>query len=268
VNYEIQKASPLLQPFVKQYWTMEACMNEKEHVQRIIPSALVELNFFFADRPKAENSKNDYPSSSVLTGQQSSFFDIIVSGNLDMFSVSFQPGGAHCFFNIQTDEILDQKVALQDLDPKNCERIEEELFSASSFKQRISIFEKYLISKLSNWDPLLFERIKASISGINEQVDNIGLKQLASEAYLSTKQFERVFNRLIGISPKKFQRIIRFQRLLHLKQLQPELSLTSLAYTSGYYDQAHMIHEFKKLTGMTPKELLESEEGVISDYFS
>ena len=81
--------------------------------------------------------------------------------------------------------------------------------------------------------------------------------ELSSIACLSKKQFERLFNSLVGVNPKEYTRIVRFQKALELMQHQSgEINQEQIAYASGYADQSHFIREFKKFSGYTPTSLL------------
>lgn len=123
---------------------------------------------------------------------------------------------------------------------------------------------KRLLTKKTNYK---LPRIAASVNQINIARNTKQIPALAFEACLSRKQFERNFTELIGISPKQFLRVIRFQRALFIQQYNSSLKLTELAADAGYYDQSHMISEFKQLSGYTPKQYFSQCEP-FSDYFS
>ena len=81
---------------------------------------------------------------------------------------------------------------------------------------------------------------------------------LSSSCCLGKKQFEREFNLHIGMNPKEYARIVRFQKALkQMQHQQGRINQADLAYTCGYADQSHLIREFKKLCGYTPLSLLE-----------
>jgi AraC-like DNA-binding protein len=84
----------------------------------------------------------------------------------------------------------------------------------------------------------------------------IRVSQLAECANLSLRQFERRFKILLGISPKRLARLIRFEAIRD--QLLEEVFYhpNVLAYTFGYTDEAHFIHDFKKIAGMTPSDFV------------
>jgi AraC-like DNA-binding protein len=87
----------------------------------------------------------------------------------------------------------------------------------------------------------------------------LSAKQLSEKINISQRQLSRRFNSYVGISPKEFIRTNRFiYSLKHLKKY-PAINLTEIAYESGYYDQAHFIRECKEFSGLTPGELIASE---------
>jgi AraC-like DNA-binding protein len=69
---------------------------------------------------------------------------------------------------------------------------------------------------------------------------------------LGIKQFERIFSKYVGVNPKKFASIVRFQNVLQTNS-KGKRRLSQIAVYNGYYDQSHFIHDFKSLTGLTPK---------------
>ena len=101
------------------------------------------------------------------------------------------------------------------------------------------------------------KRIDAAIQRIYI-TPQISVNELSSIACLSKKQFERLFLSFVGINPKEYTRIVRFQKALAQMQHQAgkEINQAQIAYTSGYADQSHFIREFKKLCGYTPVSLL------------
>lgn len=105
------------------------------------------------------------------------------------------------------------------------------------------------------------------IRKINERKGEVRISDLSEAAHLSYKQFKRVFTEYIGVNPKDFLRIVRFQHALFVLQSSPDMNFSQLAYECGYYDQPHLINEFKIFTGYTPKEY-QAICTPYSDYFS
>ena len=76
---------------------------------------------------------------------------------------------------------------------------------------------------------------------------------------LGIKQFERTFSKYVGVNPKKFASIIRFQNVIQMKSKHKK-SMSQIAFDNGYYDQSHFLHDFKSLTGLTPKDFFNTQE--------
>ena len=83
---------------------------------------------------------------------------------------------------------------------------------------------------------------------------------------MSRRQFERVFAQDIGISPKQYLKIIRFQYCIFQKQQNVRLNMTGLTYESGYFDQSHFVNDFKSMCGLTPRQYF-TENEACSDFF-
>ena len=89
------------------------------------------------------------------------------------------------------------------------------------------------------------------------EILQISVTELSSIACLSKKQFEREFQSHVGMNPREYTRIVRFQKALAQMQYQPNgINQAQIAYASGYADQSHLIREFKRLCGYTPMSLL------------
>ena len=84
----------------------------------------------------------------------------------------------------------------------------------------------------------------------------IRMEQLANQACLSLRQFERRFKRLTGFTAKTIARLIRFETIRHHLLTQPAARLTDLAYDAGFHDQAHWINDFKALAGCSPQQFV------------
>jgi len=238
-------------------------------MQRVVPSGSMELTFYLKTKPRIKQvGQADFQAHSMITGQLIQPYDVEVSDDLDLFSVTFQPHGAMRFFDLPLTELMNYSVALSELIGKEAEALEDEFYLACSFRERIRIAEKFILKRIIRQDKNVdYERIHHCIRQVNQFKGKIKIAHLADEVCLSRKQFERIFSHNIGTSPKQFLKIVRFQNAIFHKQQEPDLALTSLAYLCGYCDQPHMINDFKVLSGSTPSEFFGSCTPY-SDYFS
>lgn len=247
---------------------MESCVPAgKAHIQRIVPSGLLELIFYFGDKPGTTTHPTSTNENTLITGQLNEYYDIEITGKMSLFSVIFQPHGLSVFLDIPLQELYNQHVPLRFILRNDADAIESKLFEAKSFTERIAIVERYFFKILENRDfNYDFNRISSSIARINQSGGLVNIDDLASEACYSRKQFERHFSKWMGTSPKQFLKIVRFQHAIDKKSKNKSSNLTDLTYQCGYYDQAHMINDFQQLSGMTPKQYFDVCEPY-SDYF-
>lgn len=239
----------------------------QSHTQRIIPTGLIELTIYLGDKPISSDRGSLTSEVSLLSGQQKTPYDLVVAGAVTVFSITFHPQGAQAFFNIPMDELYDQTISLRSIQKAFVDQVETELYEAASFADRVGIMNQFLwllLTKNGTRDEQ--PRLVDSLATIDQSMGMVDINTLARKACLSRKQYERIFKANVGVSPKRFLRIIRLQHALFKKQINPKMSLTALAYDCGYYDQSHMINDFKLLTGMSPRKYF-SDCDAYSDYF-
>ena len=260
--------SEALAPYIKRYWAIENTLDKGEKcVQRIIPTGLPELLLYFTPRPKMLTVNKYLTDNAALYGHQNDFYDMELTGNLSVFSIVFRPQGLMRFFKFPLHEICNQNVPLQHIIGQSGRDLEEKMGEAATFHQRVKVAENYLWNLLKpDYLDYEFRRMNHVVELIGQTYGKINIRRMASEACLCRRQFERIFAEHIGISPKQYLKIIRFQYAIFQKQQNANLDMIELSYKSGYFDQSHFINDFKSLSGLTPKQYF-SENAVCSDYF-
>lgn len=261
--------SPILAPYIKQYWTIQTTLpGEVPYTFRTIPSGLTEFMFYFGGKPKINNSSKSIDSNFIVSGHQKQFEDLIIDSEMTIFSIVFHPQGLMRFLQLPLNELFNQHVSLAQVAPKLCSELLPRLTDAKSFQARVALVEHFLIQQLRHHTTTPnFPRISHVIKQILHKQGQVSIDELAHEACFSRRQFERVFSELIGQSPKQYLKTVRLQQTLHLKKQNQHLSIADLAFIGGYYDQAHLTNEFKLLTGLTPKQYFTSCSP-FSDLFS
>lgn len=269
MGFYFAKPSRVLSPFVKQYWGLDDCLKPgEEHVQRIVPNGLMDLTFYLGDKPQLINHSQQSLENAVLAGHSKRPHDLIVTGNMQLFAVSFNPLGASAFFDLPMNELFECIVPLRFILKEKIDRLEDELSGTTDFTGKVGVVEDFLLKQLAEkggcWRQ---KRMQESIALINESIGMVDVDALAASACLSRKQYERNFQEMVGASPKQFMRIVRFQYAIHYKSRYPQASLTGVACECGFFDQSHMISEFRDFSGLTPKQYF-AECEPFSDYFS
>lgn len=253
---QIIQPSEILKHYVNYYYILESNSQlEYFEKQRVYPYGTVVLVFHY-NQPylfQKRNEPAEIEPRTVICGQQTTYYDLAPSGKVGMVFVVFRPFGAGMFFKIPMHEIEDKNIAFEYIVNNEANEIEDKIQNASSNLDRIMIIEKYLQKKLLQ-NKNDGNQVIAAINKVNETNGRITVSRLANIACLGIKQFERKFSTLVGLNPKQFLRIVRFQNILKIKKKRHLPDYTTLALECGYYDQSHFINDFKLITGITPKE--------------
>ena len=267
--YQFIKPSNILEPFIKHYWVLEERKPKGICLPRIYPTGFTELILHYGDKYlHIDQHKNSTEQPRFyFTGQSNSYYGISPTGAIGFIAITFKPDAAKLFFKIPVSELENKFVALEDILGNPMKELEYKLQIAKNYVERIRIIEKFLIKQLNELYTEYYKRINYSINKINQNKGLISVESLAQHACLSTKQFNRTFTDYVGMKPKQFTRIVRFQNAIYNQQTKSIKNLTELAYKCGYFDQAHFTNDFKSLTGYSPKEFFKMGEPY-SDYFS
>ena len=248
------KPTEILSKYIKNYFIVETD-NSEDFLpkERVYPCGYVTMVFHYGSPSefRKKNSDKYIEPNLVICGQQTNYYDLSLSGKTGMILIVFRPHGVKSFFNFPITELLNQNLSLQDLANNEADELEDKLFNSPNNKQRIIHLENFLVKRLIYTNE--FERVEHAVKMIENSKGQMKAQSIAHEVCLGIKQFERTFSKYVGINPKKFASIVRFQNVLQMKRKHKNTSMSQLAFDNGYYDQAHFIHDFKSLTGLTPK---------------
>ncbi|MDQ0492329.1 helix-turn-helix domain-containing protein [Paenibacillus brasilensis] len=169
-----------------------------------------------------------------------------------IFAVRFFPGGAHYFHGMPTHLFTGGLFRLEDIWPENIEIISERIFEARDFNERVRVMDEYLIQLLLRRRTNDCDLMKNLLHRIFVSSGGMSVKELAEREAISERQLNRKFGQWIGISPKKFSEVVRFQSVLHSIQSGDPLDWTELALKHSFFDQAHLIRDFRRFYGDSP----------------
>ncbi|MBZ2188999.1 AraC family transcriptional regulator [Alcanivorax sp. JB21] len=177
-----------------------------------------------------------------------------------VMGASFLPGGSLPFLGGSARVLHNETLDLDAFWGARSHQLHEQLLSASDDAQRFSLLESALLQQL----------IASPHPAVTEAVARLSLNPaqrispLANELGLGQRRFQQIFTETVGVPPKVFARIQRFSNLLYRTTNLQEADWSLLALDNGYYDQAHLIREFRALSGMTPEAYLRSERRMIN----
>ena len=223
---------------------------------RVLPDTCVELFVNYAGPGQTVTGGNMVKHANCfIVSRMSRYMDVQNQEHWGFISVCFHPGAAAHFFPVAMHEVSDMVVGLNDLWKETAAELEERVAGANNNDERVLILQHYLIQQLKKQEKP-DESIEHWLWQVNFYKGQLSVEGLSKKVNISQRQLGRRFNQAVGLSPKEYSRVARFiHSLAHLKKY-PSITLTEIAYESGYYDQAHFIHDYRIYAGLTPGELI------------
>jgi len=173
---------------------------------------------------------------------------------MDCFAIFFQPSGFHALFGIPMTVLADQALEARSILGRGVEELEKQLAEIGDFEGRVRVAEDFIRRQA------IRELPQDGVSAVALHILRSGgrghVRDFAEWAGLSGRQLERRFLRQIGVVPKQFARIVRFDAALKAKLRCPVQSWADVAFQCGYYDQTHMISDFRLLASASPVQLI------------
>ncbi len=185
-------------------------------------------------------------------------YDMEIPGLLRTFSARLQPAAASQLFGIDPGKLIDT------FQPLNLPAgLIEELHAAPDFASMVAPVDQWLAGLAKGKRGT--DAVTAAANHLRHARGIISVQQLADEAGLSLRQFQRRFQALTGLNPKHYARLCRIGQAVHRKELEPAASWTDLALECGYADQSHFIRDFKALTGTVPRSFLRGQTPILRE---
>jgi AraC-like DNA-binding protein len=192
---------------------------------------------------------------SVIIGPQYTRVNIMVKKTLRAVRVDFCPGGLHRLLVIPMTRLFDEGLDTMDIWGHEVRSVNEQISNTEDMQERAGIVERFLLQKAAGRKTL--QPLDEALRMLMKSDGKLPIENIASLACLSLRQFERKCAERLGLSPKMFARIVRFSKAYRIREAQPGITWTSIAYEAGYYDQMHLIRDFKEFAGVTPSLLEE-----------
>jgi len=257
----------VLAPFVDCLWLLEDAAPPVQSAPEIVlPDGRIEVVFHFGTPPaRAEAGVFTRQCEALLVGQMTRHVELMTTGALGMVAARFKPFGAAHFFRAPLAELTDQVADLSAVIGRVAAQVREMIANAPSHTARLALLEGFLLARLRGAPDPTVERATDLLH--RTATDGIRTGALAKQIGVSERQLERKFRERVGVSAKTLQQLSRFQRFVRLIQSTRAGSLTDAALSCGYYDQAHLIREFKRFAGRTPSAFI-AESHQLSDQFT
>lgn len=219
----------------------------------VIPDGCIDI-LFYCDPVR--------PYASVC-GTVLKYKKINFQANCEYFGVRFLPKQETQHFKYSMKEVIDCQIPLADMitiEPTIMER----LINEQDFRGRIKLFKEEIGNNIFACNDLP-AIIDYSLNKIYSTKGNVNMNQLAVETGYSTRYLRKQFDAHVGMPPKLFSQIVRFQNSLHMLLNKKFFTVWDVINENGYYDQSHLINEFKKFGYLTPNKFMHTVSKKLSD---
>jgi len=244
-DYQEFPPSPALAGHVRCYWrgVSRLAPGEAPPPQRVLPDGCTDIVLHLTNAGHALRSAQ-------VVGTMTRPLTFSLAETSEHLGIRFHPGCASAFFGISADELTDRSAGLDTLWAGA--DAGEQLAGQRSLDARLRWLERQLLRRLDRvaGTALLTKRVAALIreTGGRLRIDELTARTGCTRQHL-------------GVSPKHYARIERFVQLAKRVDRTPAAGWADLAAEHGYYDQAHLIHEFREFTGLAPETYLATEAG-------
>ncbi|TMU85841.1 AraC family transcriptional regulator [Bacillus sp. BHET2] len=244
-NYQEYNPNHALSPYVACYWSLDYYASDTPETHRILPDGCVDI---IVDLTASSPSKGAF-----ITGLMTRFETLTFTNEQHFFGIRLFSKHARGFLHYPVQEFIDDRVYLEDVWGMEGLLFTEEIQEALGTLERMDIVETKLIHLLrSLGNHRIPDSLQTSLHYIFMNHGMNSIQTLAEKVSYSERTIRRVFKEELGVSPKEFSRIIRFQSMLKNLHSVQNGSLMEVALHYGYYDHAHFTNEFKHFYGLVP----------------
>jgi len=171
---------------------------------------------------------------------------------LSNMGVQFKPGGVFAFFGGSARAFENAHIALADLWGADAERLHQRVVQAPTPDDKIAILFRAMVQRFE--ERARHPAVEIALSLFGRSPHRVSVTAAAHEAEVSPKTLIRLFAEQVGMTPKSYLRVARFQRVLGRVHKAANVDWMEVVERHGYYDQPHFIREFKEFSGFTPGE--------------
>lgn len=230
-------------------------------VDRFLPNGDTEILIDFHDAPQFVYDNDTLKEIQACnhvwaSGLRTEPITIPSGTDAAMMVIAFKKGKAAPFFPFPMNEIADSVVDADLVWDSDFGRLREKLLGTKDLDQRFTMVEDFLINKfLGQLD--MNPCVAFAVTEMTNNPDQIRIAAMNHRIGYSQKHFTEMFRKQVGVTPKSYLKIMRFQKAIRTIDLSQSPDWGRISQDCGFYDQAHFINDFKHFSGFTPAKYAE-----------
>lgn len=267
MEYRELAPPPVLTPFVAAFWTLRGAAPAPS-VELVLPDGCAEIVVHRTGRFRewhASGGVQEQPAA-IVAGVMDRAVALSPADSFETIGVRLMPYGLARLSAHPLDAIGRQLASAEAVLSPAVTRLLSTVGQADSLEDAVRILRHGLSEVFARAQPPPASVI-AAVRRIRHTAGAIQMDRLARETGVTGRALERFFDLWVGLSPKRYARIVRFHRAVAALVSAPDLPGAAVAVEYGYYDQAHLTRDFKAFTGSAPRALLTGRLGALTRHF-
>lgn len=241
------------------------------NLDRFLPDGNTEIIIDLTERPQSIYDNESLQAIQTcryawVSGVRTQPITIPSGNGSRMLIIAFKKGKASPFYSFPMSNLTDTVVQADLVFGRSFHDLRERLLAAKSIDRMFRLVEKFLLQQAGA--ALQADGAAAcveyAVASMVREPTLRRLHRLSDELGYSQKHFIELFRQHVGVSPKQYLKIMRFQRTIRSIETKGSIHWSRIALESGFYDQAHFIHDFKQFSGFTPNEYIRRKTGVLN----
>ncbi|MBE9399537.1 AraC family transcriptional regulator [Pontibacterium sp. N1Y112] len=254
INLTLHKPAAALHPFVKDYWFISGTAGTSPKTEYLPADTGCGITFNFGDSILMGETLTN--QCCVVNGPNTRSMPLHLGSHVDALGIRFHPGMGYPFFQQPLTDFPEPIEPHSQLTLRlTLNHIYDQLAKAQHPSERTLLLDDWLLHHLTH-SLSIQPDLTAALNWLEQQPQD-PIANLPHHVDLGQRQLERVFKQWVGISPKQYHRIVRINTVRSsLRNQSHDIRLSDEAINAGYFDQAHMSREFKRVVGLTPGQYL------------
>jgi len=246
---------PALRPFLKSVWAAdERAFRGGADRELVLPTGAMHV-VFRLDHPLhlfdgLEDRCGRTLDHAIVGGARAAFYVRDISKPMRSVGAQLQPCAAEVLLGVPASELADRHTPLVELWGRAAHEVHERLLEAGHPERRLDVFESLLAARL----PKVRGVHPAVAHALSRFAATTNMRKVVEESGYSHRRFIALFRQAVGLTPKLYSRVLRFQGALERAAAKSDAPWIDLALEAGYRDQSHFNREFREFAGLPPGE--------------
>lgn len=266
MEYQKILPPPQLSGHICYFWVLESgAGKDLPKTFKTIPDGLPGLIYQQPENGVFYQEGEQLPSM-FLYGQSTKPANIRISGSFRTIGIYFYPYALQSVFGFSAKELTDSSMDIAALARGQGIPMLEQLGAGISMETKVKILTSFISQQVDRYSKSENALLPYVVSKIIKSKGTVSVKDLLLETGLTERTFERKFLQGVGIPPRSFARICRFQAALNQLRSADFDKLSDLAYENDYADQSHFIRVFREFTGFSPLEYRQHSQDQVKNF--